>query len=64
MSDTVRRVAGTITMADGSTSEFQITGTGVWSQWGADRSRLGDSVDVVDAMANGLIANSLLVGCD
>lgn len=56
----VTEVQGTITLADGSTREFRIGTGGVWSQWGADRNALGASVEAVDAMVQGLLAEELL----
>lgn len=49
------RIAGTITLTDGTTAEFLILGDGTWSQWGhADSRRAGDFVDVLDALTAGL----------
>ena len=55
------KVEGTITLADGTTSEFLIGVDGGWSQWGATRERLGQSVDVVEALKEGLFAEELLL---
>jgi hypothetical protein len=60
--DRARIIKGTVTLADGSTSEFQIMPGGNASQWGADRERLGRSVDVLAALVRGLTEESLLVG--
>lgn len=52
----ITEITGTITLADGSTSEFSIdAGCGLeWSQWGAGESRLWQTTDALEAMANGL----------
>lgn len=42
----IREVQGTITLEDGSTSEFLVTGGG-YTQWGADTERLGETVDLL-----------------
>lgn len=46
-------IEGTITLDDGSTSQFSI-GSNSWSQWGAPTERLGKTVDIIEAMAEGL----------
>ena len=55
----VERIAGTITLTDGSTSEFSIETDGVWQQWGAAQRRLGQTVDVLDALTRGLFDDDL-----
>lgn len=49
----VASIKGTITLADGSESEFQIGTDYGWSQWGAYRERLSETVPVLDAMVMG-----------
>ncbi|QIG58815.1 hypothetical protein SEA_DATBOI_151 [Gordonia phage DatBoi] len=51
----VTTVTGTITTSDGRTREFTITEDGGWSQWGADRETLGDSVIAIEEMAAALL---------
>ncbi|SIB67787.1 hypothetical protein [Mycobacteroides abscessus] len=53
-------IKGTIKLTDGSESEFQITSDGNWFQWGATTERLGESVDVVEALAKAAINDELL----
>lgn len=54
MSEGVRSIKGTITLTDGTTSEFQIvsvSGDPAWFQWGdASTERMSRTVDVLDAM--------------
>lgn len=53
----VAEVTGTITLADGTTSEFRIVtdyGPPTWHQWGADNHRLGATVDVLDNLCDAL----------
>jgi hypothetical protein len=50
----VASIAGTITLEDGSTSEFRIGTDYGWSQWAAVRERLSQSVPVLDAMVKGM----------
>lgn len=52
-------IKGTIALTDGSTSEFLITAEGT-QQWGADTPRLGESVEVVEALTEALIERDLL----
>ena len=56
----ITEVKGTITMADGSTSEFRIFTDGGWSQWGANTVRLAETGVALDAMANALMDDDLL----
>ena len=56
----VERIAGTVTLTDGSTSEFSIAADGLWMQWGAEQRRLGQTVDVMDALTRGLFDDDLL----
>lgn len=52
----VREVRGTITLADGTVSEFRVSKTDLypasWQQWGANNLRLGATVDLVEAITN------------
>lgn len=57
--DKVREIKGTITLDDGTTSEFRIGKDFGWQQWGADPTRLSRSVKAVDAMAYGLREESV-----
>lgn len=50
----VTQIKGTVTLADGSTSEFSIGEDFGVSQWGADIMRLGETVDVMEALVDGL----------
>jgi sensor domain CHASE-containing protein len=45
------QIRGTITLADGSTSEFTTEPDLGWQQWGADQRRLGRTVDVLEAIS-------------
>lgn len=56
----VREVKGTIVLTDGTESEFSIGTDGGWQQWGANRERLGRTVDAVEAMVSGLLQEELL----
>jgi hypothetical protein len=60
----VKEIRGTITLADGSTSEFSIGIDGGWQQWGATTERLGTSVDVVEAMTLGLFDEGMMASSD
>ena len=60
----VREIRGTIVLADGSTSEFAIGTDFGWQQWGADTPRLGQTVDVVEGMAQGLMDAEVQVESD
>ena len=60
----VREIKGTITLADGSVSEFMIGRDGVWQQWGARQERLGESVEVIDALTLGLFDEGLMASSD
>jgi hypothetical protein len=42
------RIAGTIELSDGSTTEFAITPVG-WQQWGNIAEKLGPTVDLMEA---------------
>lgn len=55
-----REISGTITLTDGTTSSFSITGEGGWQQWGASDKRLGASVDIMEAMTLGLYDDGLI----
>lgn len=57
--DRVKRLEGTITLLDGSTSSFSISSYG-WTQWEAERGRLVRSVDIVNALLSGLQDADLL----
>lgn len=57
----VQSITGTITLADGTVSEFSLGTDGGWQQWGAQRERLGRSVDVLEAIAQALLAEELVV---
>ena len=59
--DKITEVKGTITLADGTISEFLIGTDGNWQQWGAvTTERLGRTVDALDAMARALMEDCLL----
>jgi len=51
VSSTETSITGTITLADGSTSEFSVNNEYGWQQWGATTERLGRTVGIVEAMA-------------
>lgn len=55
----VSEIKGTITLTDGTTSEFSISRDLGWQQWGATTERLGSTVDVMDALVAGLVANDI-----
>ena len=52
-------IEGIITLEDGSESKFRIGSGFGWSQWGASMERLGLSVDIVDALVDGLQENDI-----
>jgi hypothetical protein len=60
----VREIKGTITLVDGSVSEFMIGIDGVWQQWGATRERLSESSEVMDALTLGLFDDGLMASSD
>ena len=62
----IAEITGTITLADGSTSEFSITaGCGLeWAQWGAGESHLWETAEALEAMTNGLESAGVEFGYD
>lgn len=56
------QIKGTITLSDGSESEFSIFDNNEWHQWGAETKRLGQTVDVIEAIANGLTNAEIVLG--
>lgn len=52
----ISEVKGTIVLTDGAEVKFSLEGDGYF-QWGAETSKLGETVDVVSAMQNVLIEN-------
>lgn len=50
----VAEITGTITLRDGSKSEFSIGTDFGWSQWSADVIRLGLTVGVLEGMIEGM----------
>lgn len=44
-------ITGTIELSDGSKTQFSIGPDLGWQQWGNDPSKLGDTVDLMDALA-------------
>jgi hypothetical protein len=56
----VKRIAGSVEMADGSTREFQILPDSGWSQWGATDPELVASLPVLEALVAGLTEADLL----
>lgn len=56
----VTKVRGTITLEDGSTSEFAIYGDGGYQQWGAVRERLGATVHPLTAVCDALLGGEYL----
>lgn len=57
----ISEVKGTITLADGTTSEFSIGTDAGWQQWGATTERLGQTVDAIEVMARALAEDNHLV---
>ena len=57
----IANITGKIELVDGTVSEFVIDQDGVWTQWGAERARLGLTVDALDAMVQGLIYETDLI---
>ena len=57
-------ITGTITLPDGSASNFSIGKDGGWQQWGAHPERLGETVEVLEAMTNGLLEAGLMMSED
>lgn len=53
-------IEGTITLADGTVSNFNIGESGMWHQWGANTKRLGRTVVHMDAIFEGLMESDLL----
>lgn len=53
-SQDVAEVKGTITLRDGTVSEFSIGTDFGWSQWGATTERLGTTVGVLEGMIEGM----------
>ena len=60
----VAEVKGTITMDDGSTSEFRIGTDFGWSQWGATQDRLSEGVPVMEAMVQGFLDEQIPFASD
>lgn len=57
----VQSITGTITLEDGSTSEFSLGTDGGWQQWAAVRERLGCTVGVLETIKDALLVDELLV---
>lgn len=49
MATNIRHITGTITLDDGSVSEFTLDGDG-YQQWGASRERLAETVDALSTI--------------
>lgn len=47
----VKEIKGTITLEDGSTSEFSIVADIGWQQWGADQARLGKTSELLTELS-------------
>ncbi|HEX6685548.1 MAG TPA: hypothetical protein VF062_22425 [Candidatus Limnocylindrales bacterium] len=60
----ISRITGTITLTDGSTSEFSIATDGGWQQWGAEPFRLAETVDALEALTRALFEDDLLASED
>lgn len=58
MSTKIREIRGTITLDDGTTSAFTIDGDG-YQQWGADRARLGETVDALSTIVYAFTVSDL-----
>jgi len=56
----VKEITGTITLADGSVSEFSLSGEGSWQQWGAVQDRLFKTVEALETISNALESEDLL----
>lgn len=54
------RVEGKIVRADGTSTEFSIGAGGTYQQWGGTVAELGESVDLVQTMANAAVNDDLL----
>lgn len=52
----ISEVKGTVVLTDGTEVQFSLDGES-YSQWGAETSKLGETVDAVSAMQNVLIEN-------
>lgn len=50
----VESITGVVRLADGTESQFTIDRDYGWRQWGADIVRLGQSVDVMEAIVEGV----------
>ena len=49
----VTAIEGTFRLSDGSTTRFSIDGPeSGWYQWGNDRSKLGETVDLLNALSD------------
>lgn len=51
----VKQIKGTITLDDGSTSEFRVERAefgGFYTQWGAESHRLGRTVNIVEGISD------------
>lgn len=51
-------IRGTITLHDGSTSDFTVTSDRGYQQWGADVPRLGRTVLLMEAIEAALIEDT------
>lgn len=47
----VVEISGKVTLSDGTTSEFSVTKDLGWQQWGGTQARLGETVDLMDSLA-------------
>jgi hypothetical protein len=44
-------ITGKVTLSDGSATEFSIDPDITWNQWGNNPSKMGDTVNLMDALA-------------
>lgn len=57
----IDEITGTITLKDGSTSNFRIGTDGVWMQGGNTSARLAETSEALDSMARVLMEDDMLV---
>lgn len=57
-------ISGTITLTDGTTSDFTIGTDGEWQQWGATTERLGETVNAMETIVAALLDENILATDD
>lgn len=53
-------IEGTITLTDGTTSQFYLSKDGEWQQWGNTKDNLGVGAEALEQIVNALYDEDLL----